>query len=52
MKDNLIAQALIKYFSGLIICGLLIFLPAGSLSFFNGWLFMLLLFVPILSKVL
>lgn len=35
-----------KYFLGVLLIGSLIFLPAGTLSFFNGWLFMGLLFVP------
>ena len=46
MKKNLAAQAFVKFFSGLIFCALMIFLPAGSLSFYNGWLFLALLFIP------
>lgn len=46
MTESLFAKALIKFFSGLILVGLLVFLPAGTLKFFNGWLFMGMLFVP------
>ncbi len=46
MTKSLFAKALIKFFSGLILVGLLVFLPAGTLKFFNGWLFMGILFVP------
>ena len=35
-----------KFFLGVILVGLLIFLPAGTLNFSNGWLFMAILFVP------
>jgi protein-S-isoprenylcysteine O-methyltransferase Ste14 len=31
---------------GVVLVGLLVFLPAGTLSFFGGWLFMGILFVP------
>ena len=48
MTKNLFIQALAKFFLGVILVGLLIFLPAGTLDFFNGWLFMGLLFVPML----
>ena len=43
---KLFIQAVTKFSLGVILIGLLIFLPAGTLSFFNGWLFMGLLFVP------
>ena len=46
MKNSLLKEAIIKYISGLILIGVILFLPAGSLSWPNGWLFMLLLFVP------
>ena len=45
---KLFLQALIKFISGVILVGLLIFLPAGSFSYSYGWLFMGVLFVPIL----
>ena len=46
MKKKLFVQAITKYLLGVVLVGLLIFLPAGTFSFFNGWLFMGILFVP------
>ncbi len=46
MTLKLFIQAIIKFSLGVILVGLLVFLPAGTLSFFNGWLFMGILFVP------
>lgn len=46
MTAKLFIQAIIKFLAGFILIGLLIFLPAGTFSFFNGWLFMIILFVP------
>ena len=48
MTKKLLLQALIKYVSGVVLLGALIFLPAGTLRFPNGWLLMGLLFVPML----
>lgn len=48
MTIKLFIQAITKFFSGIILLGLLIFLPAGSLMFFGGWLLMSILFVPML----
>ena len=45
---KLVAEALIKFTCGLLLVGLLIFLPAGTLSYTYGWLFVGLLFVPML----
>ena len=46
MTIKLFIQAITKFMFGFILVGLLIFLPAGTFSFFNGWLFIVLLFVP------
>ncbi|MBQ4289543.1 MAG: isoprenylcysteine carboxylmethyltransferase family protein [Clostridia bacterium] len=46
MTGKLLAQALIKFILGAILVGLLLFIPAGTLSFPNGWLFMGILFIP------
>ena len=46
MTLKLFVQAIVKFVFGIILIGALIFLPAGTFSFFNGWLFMGLLFVP------
>ena len=46
MDIKLFCQAITKFFLGLIIVGLLLFIPANSLKYFNGWLFISLLFIP------
>ncbi len=46
MTTKLFVQAITKFLLGIVLVVLLIFLPAGTLSFFNGWLFMGVLFVP------
>jgi protein-S-isoprenylcysteine O-methyltransferase Ste14 len=46
MDSKLFFQALTKFLSGGIILGLLIFLPAGSFHYWQGWLMMGILFVP------
>lgn len=46
MTSKLFAGALAKYLLGIVLVGLLIFLPAGSLTFWSGWLLMGILFVP------
>ncbi|MBR3354107.1 MAG: isoprenylcysteine carboxylmethyltransferase family protein [Oscillospiraceae bacterium] len=46
MKKGLLKEALVKYISGFILLGLLLFVPADTISWPNGWLFMFLLFVP------
>lgn len=48
MNKSLLTQALIKLVSGLILICILIFLPAGSFSFWQGWLFIGILFIPML----
>ncbi len=47
MTLKLFFQAITKFLLGIAIVGLLIFSPAGSFNYFNGWLFMGILFVPI-----
>ena len=46
MDEKLFFQALIKFLFGLIIICLLLFIPAGTLNYPNGWLFIALLFIP------
>ena len=48
MKTKLLLQALTKFFTGVILVMLLVFLPAGTLMIANGWLFMAVLFVPMI----
>ena len=46
MDRQLFGRAITRFLSGLIILGLLLFLPAGSLAYWQGWLLMGILFVP------
>ncbi len=46
MNRSLFLQAFTKFFLGVILLGLLIFLPAWSLHYWQGWLLMGILFVP------
>ena len=48
MRGALARKALFKYAAGLLAVGLLIFLPAGTLRFPRGWLFLSVLFLPML----
>ena len=46
MDIKLFFQALSKFLIGLIIICMLLFIPAGTLDYPNGWLFIALLFIP------
>ena len=46
MDTNLLRQSLVKFFLGVILLGVLIFLPAWSFRYWQGWLLMGILFVP------
>ena len=46
MNRNLLTQSLIKFLAGIILTGLLVFLPAGSFAYWQGWLLMGILFIP------
>lgn len=48
MTKNLFVKAVCKYLAGVVLLGLLLFLPAGTLRFPRGWLLMGLLFIPML----
>lgn len=45
---KLLLSALIKFITGLLLVGAMLFLPAGTLKYANGWMFIGLLFIPIL----
>lgn len=45
---KLLLSAITKFVFGIILVGALVFLPAGTFNFMGGWLFMMLLFIPIL----
>ena len=46
MNIKLFFEAIIKFILGVILVGVLIFIPAGTINYINGWLFMGLLFIP------
>lgn len=48
MTTRLFVEAITKFLLGVVFVGILIFLPAGSFLFINGWIFMCVLFVPML----
>ena len=47
-KTKLLFSALTKFLCGLILVGALLFLPAGSFAYAGGWLFIALLFIPMI----
>ena len=46
MSKKLFIEAILKFSLGVLLLGLLIFLPAGTLNYLNGWIFMGVLFIP------
>ncbi len=49
MDLELFRQAMVKVLGGILLVGLLLFLPAGSLHYRQAWLLMGVLFVPMLA---
>ncbi len=53
MKEDvavkLLVSALTKYLLGLLLVGALLFIPAGSFAYLGAWLFLALLFLPMLA---
>ena len=49
MTVKLFLSAIIKFLIGVLLVGLLVFLPAGSLNYINGWIFMGVLFIPMFA---
>jgi len=45
-KKKLLANALLKFISGIVLMGLALFLPAGTVNYPNAWLFLAILFIP------
>ena len=45
---KLLISALTKYIAGVVLFGTLLFLPAGTLHWLNGWLMMGILFIPMM----
>ncbi len=48
MRKEIFVQAIAKFLIGIFVVGLLIFIPAGTFLFVNGWVFMGVLFMPML----
>ena len=46
MKGKLALRALIKFTVGLVFVGAMLFIPAGTLRYYDAWLFIALLFIP------
>jgi len=46
MTSKLFAQAISKFLTGVVLVALLVFVPAGTIDFRNGWIFMVILFIP------
>ena len=49
MTKELFLQAITKFALGIVLVGLLIFVPAGTMQYQNGWLFMGILFLPMFA---
>ena len=49
MDQKLFWTAMRKFLSGLLLMGLLLFIPAGSLAYRQGWLLLGILFVPMFA---
>ncbi|RKM59314.1 isoprenylcysteine carboxylmethyltransferase family protein [Butyrivibrio sp. CB08] len=48
MNKKLFGQAIGKVVAGIVLVGLLLFVPAGSFAYWQGWLLMGILFIPML----
>ena len=46
MTKELFFQAILKFTAGVVLLGLLLFLPAGTFHYWNAWLLMGILFIP------
>ncbi len=48
MNKSLLSQVITKFLAGIIFVSLLLFIPAGTIRYWNAWLFIGLLFIPML----
>ncbi len=48
MNKSLLIEVITKYLAGIIFVSLLLFIPAGTIRYWNAWLFIGLLFIPML----
>ena len=46
MNTKLFAQAVTRFLAGLLLVGLLLFLPAGTFAYWQAWLLIIILFIP------
>ena len=46
MNKKLFFQAIIKFLMGLLVVCALLFIPAGTINYWNAWLFISILFIP------
>ena len=46
MDIKLFFESIVKFLLGVVIIGLLLFIPANTINYWNGWLFMGILFIP------
>ncbi|WP_234794500.1 hypothetical protein [Streptococcus equinus] len=46
MSKKLFIQAISKFLLGFLLVALLLFLPAGTLCYWNAWLLLAILFIP------
>ena len=46
MDRKLVVQAITKFILGFVLIALLLFIPSGTLNYWNAWLFICILFVP------
>ncbi len=46
---NIVLKALLFYFGGILVIGAMLFLPAGTLDYWQAWVYMLTVFVPMLG---
>ena len=46
MDGKLLKEEIIKFVSGVILIGVLLFLPAWDIRWRNGWMLMAILFIP------
>lgn len=49
MKSKLFAQAITKFLGGLLLVGALLFIPAGTFDYWQAWLLIGILFVPMFA---
>ena len=48
MDRKVLIQAIVKFLIGIVLLGALLFVPAGTLAWMQGWLLMGILFIPML----